>query len=455
MYNPDSMVIFDLDGVLVETKQIHYDALNYALEKAGEQIISWNDHLTRYDGFPTKVKLDMLGIIDTRVRSSIIHYKNHYTRCELASIIKDNYVLIELFHWLWSHEIRICVASNAIRETIELCLEKLGVATYVDMIVSNEDVNHRKPHPEMYWKCMIEFGVMPTDTLIVEDSAVGRVGAYASGARVWEVLSPKDVTLENYMNVVENRIPQKTKWIDKKLNVVIPMAGLGSRFSAQGYTFPKPLIEVRNKPMIQVVVENLNIEANYIYIVQEEHYQKYNLKQLLNLITPGCQIIQINGVTEGAAVTVMKAIEYINNDNPLIIANSDQFVEWDSNETMYSLYESGVDGGILTFKSTHPKWSFAELNDDGFVKRVAEKNPISDNATVGIYYWKRGRDFVDAATKMFEYNDRFNGEFYVCPVFNYAIVDGKKFVTKEVKNMWGLGTPEDLNYFLNNHEGIV
>jgi len=242
-----------------------------------------------------------------------------------------------------------------------------------------------------------------------------------------------------------NSIP----WKDGKLNVLVPMAGAGSRFAQQGYTFPKPLIEVNGKPMIQVVVENLNIEAHYIFIVQQEHYEKYNLKYLLNLIAPGCDIVQVNGVTEGAACSTLLAKNYINNDSPLIMANSDQYIEWNSNECMYAFTADEIDGGILTFEATHPKWSYAKLGADGFVNEVAEKKVISNEATVGIYYWKHGSDYVKYAEEMINKNIRVNNEFYVCPVFNQAIEDNKKIRIYEIKNMWGLGTPEDLKNFLN------
>ena len=202
--------------------------------------------------------------------------------------------------------------------------------------------------------------------------------------------------------------------------------------------------------MIQVVVDNLNIEAHYIFIVQKEHYEKYNLKQVLSLISPNCDIIQVDGLTEGAACTTLLAKQLIDNDEPLLMANSDQYVEWNSNECLYAFTADGIDGGILTFKATHPKWSYARVDDDGFVKEVAEKNPISDNATVGIYYWKKGSDYVKYAEQMIEKNIRTNNEFYVCPVFNEAIGDNKKIRIKEIGGMWGIGTPEDLNYFLEN-----
>ena len=175
-----------------------------------------------------------------------------------------------------------------------------------------------------------------------------------------------------------------------KCNVVIPMAGEGSRFSKVGYTFPKPLIDVKGKPMIQAVVENLAINpktSRFIFIVRRSHYEVYHLSYLLNLIAPGCEIVITDGLTEGAACSVLLAEKYIDNDTPLIIANSDQLVEgWNSSLFMYTMENSQIDGGILTFKSTHPKFSYAKIGEDGFVTEVAEKKPISDLATVGIYY---------------------------------------------------------------------
>jgi dTDP-glucose pyrophosphorylase len=209
--------------------------------------------------------------------------------------------------------------------------------------------------------------------------------------------------------------------------------------------------------MIQVVVDNLNIKAKYTFIVQKEHYEKYSLQYLLNLIAPDCNIVQVDGITEGAACTTLLAKEFIDNDEPLLMANSDQFVEWDSNETLYAFSNGDCDGGILTFPASHPKWSYAKLDDDGFVSEVAEKKPISEHATVGVYWWKKGSDYVKYAEQMIEKNIRTNGEFYVCPVFNEAIGDDKRVRIKEIDKdgMWGIGTPEDLNYFLKNYEGDI
>ena len=322
----------------------------------------------------------------------------------------------------------------------------------MDLILSNEDVKNAKPHPEIYWKAMSIMDVLPEQTLIVEDSPTGLLAANRSGANILRVDNPNDLTEEKINSKLLINKMNTPKWQGNKLNVLIPMAGAGSRFQQAGYTFPKPLIDVKGKPMIQTVVENLNVDANFIFVVQKEHREKYNLDTLLNLITPNCKVVEVNELTEGAACTTLLAKDYINNDYPLLMANSDQFAEWDSNEFMYKMVEQNVDAGILSFKSTHPKWSFVKINEFGYVNEVAEKKPISDIATVGIYYWSKGSDYVKYAEQMISKNIRVNNEFYVCPVFNEAIKDNKKIKTFNIEKMWGLGTPEDLEFFLKNYE---
>jgi HAD superfamily hydrolase (TIGR01509 family) len=449
-------IIFDLDGVLVEAKEIHYEALNEAL---GEKyMITWDEHLSRYDGLKTSQKLEMLTKdkgLPVELYDDVWMNKQKLTIDKLKNLPQSEQ-LIECMSSLTNDGYKIAVCSNSIRKTVLTVLSKLGIIEYVDLIISNEDVKNSKPHPEMYWKAISKMSFLPEQTLIVEDSPYGLLAASRSKSHVLRVKSPTEVSYSNIIKKI-NKIKMGNtlttpKWKNEKLNILIPMAGAGSRFQQAGYTFPKPLIEVNNKPMIQVVVENLNIDANYIYVVQKSHREKYNLDTMLNLITPGCKIVEVDVLTEGAACTALLAKDFINNDNPLFFANSDQFVEWDSNEFMYKMQESNCDGGIVTFKATHPKWSFARIDDNGFVTEVAEKNPISDNATVGFYYWKHGSDFVKYAEQMIEKNIRVNNEFYVCPVYNQAIEDSKKIRIFESGKMWGLGTPEDLKFYLENHK---
>jgi HAD superfamily hydrolase (TIGR01509 family) len=449
------LIVFDLDGVLVEAKNIHFDALNKAL---GDYAISWNEHLSTYDGLKTFQKLDMLTKekgLPVEEHQRIWEDKQKYT-LQMLGELKPSKSISAAISSLSKSGYKIACCSNSIRKTVVTVLAKLDIIEYFDLIISNEDVLNSKPHPEMYWTAMSKMKCLPEETLIVEDSPYGLLAAARSKSYILRVKNPKEVTFANLTKKlvqIEMGDKQTTPaWHDETLNVLIPMAGAGSRFEAAGYTFPKPLIEVRKKPMIQVVVENLNIKANYIYVVQKSHREKYNLDALLSLITPGCKIVETEGMTEGAACTALLAKEHINTDAPLFFANSDQFVEWDSNEFLYKMNETDADGGIVTFEATHPKWSFAKVDEQGLVTEVAEKKPISNIATVGYYYWKHGSDFVKYAEQMIDKNIRVNNEFYVCPVFNEAIGDNKQIRTFNVSGMWGLGTPEDLNYYLENYK---
>ena len=237
------------------------------------------------------------------------------------------------------------------------------------------------------------------------------------------------------------------------INIVIPMAGAGSRFVKAGYKTPKPFIDVLGKPMIMRVLENLSYpDARYILVTRKEHMERESelveeIKRNFNVV-----FIPIDKLTEGTASTVLYARKYINNETPLLIANSDQLVDMDIAKYINECKERKLDGSILTFidKSRDTKWSFAKINDDGLVTEVKEKVGISDYATVGIYYFSKGKDFVDSAIDMIIENDRVNGEFYTCPVYNYSIENNRRIGVYNIdfKQMHGLGTPDDLNEYL-------
>ena len=448
------LVIFDLDGVLVDAREIHYEALNAALADIGEEfVINRQEHLSLYDGLSTTKKLKMLTKnkgLPKELHNAVWKLKQEKT-IKIIDAFSIDKRICEILRKLKSEGFTVACATNSIRKTAKLQLIRKGFFEHIDFLYSNQDVTKPKPSSEIYMRCMLRANVDPHETVIIEDSHHGRRAAINSGGHLCAVKNSSGVTykkIKELINKINGRQNFKPKWQGGKMNVLIPMAGAGSRFQKAGYTFPKPLIEVNGKPMIQLVVENLNIDARHIFVVQKEHYDKYNLKHLLNLISPDCKIVQVDEMTEGAACTTLLAKEFINNDEPLIFANSDQFLDWDSNEFMYSMEADEIDGGMLTFTATHPKWSFAKLDEDGLVTKVAEKKPISDIATAGIYYWKHGKDYVKYAEEMIESNIRFNNEFYGCPVFNQAIQDGKKIKTFHFDGMWGIGTPEDLRTFL-------
>lgn len=237
------------------------------------------------------------------------------------------------------------------------------------------------------------------------------------------------------------------------VNVVIPMAGQGSRFAVAGYDKPKPFIDVAGKPMIVRVLENLACkDAQYILIARKEHLEKEAdlVKQIESEFN--AKFIAIDKLTEGTACTVLYARKYINNTQALLIANSDQIVDMNIEDMLADCRERNLDGSILTFIDEHsdPKLLFAKIDEQGLVTEVQEKKVISQFATVGIYYYSQGQDFVNAAIDMIVDNDRVNGEFYTCPTYNYAIKEGKRIGIYDIpfKAMHGIGTPDDLNKYL-------
>ena len=448
-------IIFDLDGVLVDTKQIHFEALNAALRKYKFEKISIDDHIKVFDGLPTNEKLKILQKkknLPKKYFLKINKYKQKVTTEILKKNIKKNNKIIHMMKNLHG-KYKIAVATNAVNSTLKICLNKLGISKYVDFKLSNEDIVNPKPNPEIYLRIFIKFGIYPSEALIIEDSHYGREAAISSGAKLLPIKKIDELDLKKIkLNLISKKITHKknVSWEDNKMNVLIPMAGAGKRFFDAGYVFPKPLIEVDNKPMIQWVIESLNLQANYIFIIQKEHQEKYNIKSVLKILQPECKIIELDHLTEGAACTTLLAKKYINNSDPLIIANSDQYINWNSSKALYDFNSKNLDGAILTFEAIHPKWSYAKCNEEGFVTEVAEKKVISKNATVGVYYWKHGSDYVKSAEQMIEKNIRVNNEFYVCPVYNEFLAKNKKVKIHNVDKMWGLGTPEDLDNFIRN-----
>ena len=447
------VIIFDLDGVLVDTKLIHFEALNSALKKYNFDEISIDDHVKIFDGLPTIEKLKLLQKTKKLPKgffSKIQKFKQKITSEILKRKIKKNNKILKIMKNL-HNKYKIVVATNAVKSTLNICLNKLGIEKYIDFKLSNEDINEPKPNPEIYLRIFINFGIYPSEALIIEDSHYGREAAISSGAKLLPIKRIEDLDLKKIrLNLTSKKMANKknVSWEDNKMNVLIPMAGAGKRFFDAGYIFPKPLIEINNKPMIQWVIESLNLKANYIFIIQKEHQEKYNIKSVLKILQPNCKIIELDHLTEGAACTTLLAKEFINNDDPLIIANSDQYINWNSSKAFYDFNSKNLDGAILTFEAIHPKWSYAKCDKEGFVTEVAEKKVISKNATVGVYYWKHGSDYVKSAEEMIKKNIRVNNEFYVCPVYNEFLMKNRKIKIHKVDKMWGLGTPEDLNNFI-------
>jgi HAD superfamily hydrolase (TIGR01509 family) len=450
------LIIFDLDGVLVDSRELHYQALNRALAKIDERyVINKEEHLARYDGNPTSVKLNLLTSekgLPKELHTKVWELKQEFT----IDIINESYEFDErirnILQNLKGKGYKLYCASNSIYSTVKQMLVKKGFIDYFDFFISNEDVKHPKPSPEIYLRCCIHANVSPKEVIILEDSHVGRRAAILSACHLLPIADPDDVTLEKILKTItdvnqaqaETYVESNIKW-NQRINVLIPMAGSARTF--QTSVFPKFLTEIKGKPLIQIVVENLSIDAKFIFIVPRKDYEKYNLQLVLNLIAPNCSVVIADKPTEGAAISALLAKSEIDSDIPLLISNCDQYVEWNSSHFLYSMTSGHVDGGILTFNSTHPRYSFIKMDAHGWVTEVEEKKPISNIATAGIYFWNKGSEFVKYAEQMISKNIRVNDEFFIAPVYNQAIADGKKIRNYKAQKMWPLGIPEDLHLF--------
>jgi dTDP-glucose pyrophosphorylase len=227
------------------------------------------------------------------------------------------------------------------------------------------------------------------------------------------------------------------------MNVVLPIAGLGQRFIDSGYEKPKPLIDFNGQYLIEKALKSLNTDnCNLFFIVRQEHIDQFNIDIILkDKFGDNIHITSIDYTTEGAVCTCMLVAEYIDNNNELVIFTPDCYFEpqFDSNQI-----DKKYDAMVVVFNSDSPAHSYVTLDNNGYVTNAAEKEVISNYAVGGLYYYRKGSDFVKYTKQMIKDNNRTKNEFYICPVFNYLIKDGGKIgIDKNSKHLI-LGTPKDL-----------
>lgn len=235
------------------------------------------------------------------------------------------------------------------------------------------------------------------------------------------------------------------------INILVPMAGRSQHFPAAEYPFPKPLVEIGQKTIIERVVSNLAAagpNVQFIFVVGNADCRKFHLDSTLNIITDQqCKIVKLDNDTKGAACSALMAINHIANQQPLIIANSDQLFDDPVSELVRQLGDA--DAGVVTFESVHPRWSYVRLDEQGFVAETAEKRPISRHAIAGLYYFRHGKDFVDAAMSMIHKDSSVNGSFYIAPCLNEMILKGKRIRTVgvDVQRYHTFYTPQKVNEY--------
>lgn len=234
-----------------------------------------------------------------------------------------------------------------------------------------------------------------------------------------------------------------------KYNLLIPMAGKAQRFLDVGYKMPKPLIMAKNKHIIDWAMSSINIKnCNLIFEVRLDHINNFSIDKILKQkFGNNIDIVVVDHDTDGSVCTCLLAQDLINNNNPLIIYTPDVYFQPTFDPESIS---TDLDGFLLTFKANNPAHSYVELNNDGYVVKTAEKQVLSTNACVGIYYYKSGSLFVEHANIMINSNIRTKNEFYICPMFNTIIKQKGKVGTAQVDKMHVLGTPKELEFFIRN-----
>jgi len=231
------------------------------------------------------------------------------------------------------------------------------------------------------------------------------------------------------------------------------MAGKGIRLQKFD-PYPKPLVEVLGKTIVQWSIETLGLKGNYIFCCKKEHIEKYKIDKTLREIIPDCKIISIDYQTNGTMQSVLEANNLINNDEELIISDTDHYLKWNSKFFNEQIRTKDVDGCVMVFPEKHSskKMSYVKLDEKGFVIESAEKQPISNIATVGLHYFKKGSDFVKYGNEMIGKGMEYNNEFYVTPIYNLFAKSNKKIISYPVEKMWALGSPEEVNLFLKEFD---
>lgn len=240
------------------------------------------------------------------------------------------------------------------------------------------------------------------------------------------------------------------------MNILIPMAGLGSRFQKYGYTTPKPLIPIIDRPMIDYSVQSLGLNKGQHIFITRKYSDGFDndLNNRLRDLVKDPHILTIDYVTEGAAQTCLLAKDLINNEEPLIITNCDQFLDFNVSKWIDDCIDKNLDGSVVTYLSQNPANSFIKVDSKGHGTLLKEKEVISNHALIGLHYWKKGKDFVRSAEAMIQDNIRAKNEFYVAPTYNYLIKEGLKIGQYSIpeNGYWGLGTVEDVYKFIMRRE---
>lgn len=438
--------LFDLDGVLVNTANIQYDSTIKAISKYVNISLLKNQNIDNI----LKSTITTINKLDYLIKENIISDKDKLNIYNEKKIIANNCFndltvdneKVKLFSFLKNKKCKIAVVTNGNKNSAIIILKALGLYQFLDLLITNEDVVNSKPHSEPFIKAISYFGGNLENFIIFEDSEIGLKSANGTGCKVYKVDNPIDINISLIKQL--NNLNR---------NILIPAAGLGSRYINRGFKLQKPLIELENKTLIEHAISSLNIEGNYIFVIRKiDNNSNIELIKALRNIQPECKVIEIDYITEGSASTCYLAKEFIDNNDELIISNCDQILKWDSKK--YLEYSSNYDCSVLTYKSNEDKNSFIKTDENNIGIEIREKEVISENALVGVHYFKKGSDFIKSYEYIFKNNIKFKNEYYVSTVCNDLITKGKKVLNYPFQKneiYYSTGTPEDYFKYMRIH----
>ena len=457
-----NVVVFDLDGTLVETRDLHKVALNEALRTvAGDAfMITDAEHHAHYDGLSTAQKLKKLNAqknLNPDLNKAVWEAKQALTNTMVSQTVKPDPRITGIIRQLKQRGYPIGVASNCIRSSVDLILKCLCIYDLVDLSVSNDDVEVAKPAPDIYVRAASCFGVRPDEMLVVEDAPFGWQAALSAGAHLMRINGPSDVTLESVLDKISE--------VDNTANpvtVIVPLAGpiplIHSASGARG--FHPALYDIRGKSAIEHAIQG---------VVSRRHPMKFVFVVLGDSIPDAVlmrasswqptTIVRLAQPTRGALESVLAAEALVFGDSPLLICDGCHADEWGGSGNIDELLDArGCTAAVTLTPSYDERWSYATVDPDGFVSCVQEKARISNNALTGLYMWRRGEDFLSVAKKAMTHGPRVRGTMYIAPALNYTIAStGGRVRAILVRYMHSLRTQSEvarygMRYYAMNRE---
>ena len=460
------LVVFDLDGVLVDSRELHYEALNLAIEQcAGARyVITRQEHESFYDGLSTNQKLRHMTLakdLPIEAHKPVWQRKQELTEVLVRERLRPLPHITALVTTLKRLGFPVAVASNCIKSSVQSILDTIGLLPHVDAFFSNEDVARAKPAPDIYARACAAFCVAPANALVVEDTVKGFEAAVTAGCNLLKVVTPADTNLSRVL-----RAMQELDVEPPPVTVIVPLAGFSSQAWLAGpeslpNEVPIFLADAHGVSVLEAAVASIasqRFRMRFIFVVKEEQCAQFKLDSLC-VKAAGyhpASVLKVKGDTLGALVSALEARPLLEPGAPLLLFDGAHCISWGEGSSVDDLLGGSHDGGMTTHFSTDPRWSYVRTNfrtsesSPVFITEVHEKVGVSNTAATGLYFWRRASDFLSAADELLASNARTRGWFFLAPTFNLAISRGAKIEAVPVKTSWSLRSAQEVASFVNN-----